>query len=400
MPDLSTRRARADLESRKEPHWYRLGPGRFLGFYVPAKTWHARFRDRTGKQHWNPLEGVRENDYDEAVKAAQQWFSSVDQAATRQVKRGATVRKALEAYVADLRRQGREDAAKDAERRFRVTIWSDPLAEVELEGATRDDFRDWQERQRTPTLTRKLRQRSARTLNRHARSVAAGLNLAVNELGFVGNPVAWDIKPLVDDAEDEETAVFLTPDQRRTIISECEPFAARFVRGLELTGARPHELSKAKVSDFDGESLRLSHRKGKGAKLRSRHVVLDADGVGLFKVQAADKPAGALLFTEDGETQWRRHEWVRRIRKAIDGYNERVAKEDQGKTKRRPLLPEEASAYAFRHSRISELLQVYGIDPLTVAQQTGTSLAMIEKAYLKFIKSAMLEKLKTVKSGA
>jgi hypothetical protein len=44
-----------------------------------------------------------------------------------------------------------------------------------------------------------------------------------------------------------------------------------------------------------------------------------------------------------------------------------------------------------RKRRISELLQVDGVDPLTVAAQTGTSLAMIEKAYLRFIPSAMRE---------
>jgi hypothetical protein len=41
-------------------------------------------------------------------------------------------------------------------------------------------------------------------------------------------------------------------------------------------------------------------------------------------------------------------------------------------------------------ARISELLQIYGVDPLTVEAQTGTSVAMIEKAYLRFIPSAML----------
>jgi integrase len=56
-----------------------------------------------------------------------------------------------------------------------------------------------------------------------------------------------------------------------------------------------------------------------------------------------------------------------------------------------------ASAYSFRHARISELLQLYGVDPLTVAAQTGTSMAMIEKAYLRFISSAMQEKLAALK---
>jgi len=60
-------------------------------------------------------------------------------------------------------------------------------------------------------------------------------------------------------------------------------------------------------------------------------------------------------------------------------------------------LPPGVSAYAFRHSRISELLQVHGIDPLTVAMQTGTSLQQIEKTYYKFIPSAMKAKLAAVK---
>ena len=55
------------------------------------------------------------------------------------------------------------------------------------------------------------------------------------------------------------------------------------------------------------------------------------------------------------------------------------------------------TAYSFRHARISELLQTYGVDPLTVAAQTGTSIAMIEKAYLRFIPSAMQEKLAALK---
>jgi len=46
------------------------------------------------------------------------------------------------------------------------------------------------------------------------------------------------------------------------------------------------------------------------------------------------------------------------------------------------------------------LLQVHGVDPLTVAAQTGTSLAMIEKAYLRFIPSAMREKLAHIKDSS
>jgi hypothetical protein len=45
------------------------------------------------------------------------------------------------------------------------------------------------------------------------------------------------------------------------------------------------------------------------------------------------------------------------------------------------------------------LLQIYNIDPLTVAKQTGTSLAMLEKTYFKFIPSAMRTKLAAIKDS-
>jgi hypothetical protein len=44
------------------------------------------------------------------------------------------------------------------------------------------------------------------------------------------------------------------------------------------------------------------------------------------------------------------------------------------------------------------LLQVHGVGPLTVVAQTGTSLRMIERTYFKFIRSAMLEKLASLKT--
>jgi hypothetical protein len=48
---------------------------------------------------------------------------------------------------------------------------------------------------------------------------------------------------------------------------------------------------------------------------------------------------------------------------------------------------------------LGELLQLYGVDPLTVAAQTGTSITMVEKkAYLRFIPSAMKEKLAALKA--
>jgi integrase len=114
-------------------------------------------------------------------------------------------------------------------------------------------------------------------------------------------------------------------------------------------------------------------------------VVLDADGVVFFKKQARGKSPKDRLFTASDGKPWRRDMWAQEIRSAIALHNKRTGVEAR--------IPEGASAYSFRHARISELLQVYGVDPLTVAAQTGTSLRMIERAYFKFIRSAMLAKL-------
>jgi integrase len=198
------------------------------------------------------------------------------------------------------------------------------------------------------------------------------------------------LEPLTDDVEDDGvTAVMLTPEQRTALIAAVNEHAAAFLRGLELTGARPGELAAATVADFDGRTLRLSHRKGRAGKLRSRNVTLAKDGVTFFKAQVKRKLPAAPIFTENGEQAWRRHKWARAVNAGIITHN--------AKARGSKRIPVEASAYSFRHSRISELLQVYGIDPLTVAQQTGTSLAMIELAYFKFIPSAMREKLEAVR---
>jgi integrase len=82
--------------------------------------------------------------------------------------------------------------------------------------------------------------------------------------------------------------------------------------------------------------------------------------------------------------------WAEQVRSAIVVHNKRVHRDAR--------VPTGASAYSFRHARISELLQVYGVDPLTVAAQTGTSLRMIERTYFKFIRSAMLERLASLKT--
>lgn len=355
----------------------RLAEGAFLGFRRGPDTWHARYRGRDCVQHYRALRDVRSDDYQGALQAAQAWFRQLGGAAVRCVRRG-TVRQALEAYLADLRCHGRWSALPEAERRLELIVFKDPIADLKLEYATRDDFDAWR--------GRLMVGRQPRTVNNYIAAIAAGLNRAI-ELGHVGSPAAWRLKPLV--VEEEDTP-FLGPGQRAAIIAAAEPYTAAFLRGLELTGARPKELAAATRGDFDGQVLKLAHRKGRPFKPRVRYTVLGADGVAFFTEQAKGKLPYAPLFTQDGVTLWRSQLWSSRTREAI----ERVYETARG----RERIPPRVSAYSFRRARISELLQVHGVDPLTVAQQTGTSLEMIERAYLRFIPSAFQEKLAALKA--
>ncbi|HEY4341807.1 MAG TPA: hypothetical protein VGM97_17820, partial [Steroidobacteraceae bacterium] len=282
MTDLSTKRERDRLKFREDqPYTQRLCEGGYLTFRRGPDTWGARFRDRHGKQHHFPLKHVGANDYDGAKAAAETWIAQLTNSAVRTVKRS-TVRSALEAYLEDLKRHGRPDAAKDALRRFRLLVWDDPLAALSLEAATRDDFEEWRSRQLDRT-------RKPRTLNRHVRSVAAALNRAL-ELGYVGNSAAWTLKALVDGIEEGgETAVFLAVAHRRALAAAAETNLATFLRGLELTGARPQELAQAVVGDLGMETIRLAHKKGRPPKLRPRHTLLTVEGFAFFKAQAANK---------------------------------------------------------------------------------------------------------------
>jgi integrase len=385
MPDLTRKSRRLDLVERPEPYWSKLGKGAYLGFRRGPNTWIARFRDRSGKQQYHalPVPLGSPDEYRDAKDLAEAWFAQMGGALAGSARRS-TVRQALAAYVEDLDRHGRQEAAKTARPRFRVIIESDPIADLKLEDATQEDFLGWRDRL--------AKGRQPQTVNRYTGAVAAGLNRAL-KLGYVGDARAWTLDPLTSDAKhDEATAVFLTPAQRQNILANATSEAADFFRALELTGARPGEIARATVADFDGGQVRLTHRKGRPPRLRTRFTILSEEGVTFFRRMCRDKlPAARLFYRENGKP-WTYQTWGESMRAAITSYHAKCL------TKNR--LPKGASAYSFRHSRISELLQLHGIDPLTVAVQTGTSLHQIEKTYYKFIPQALKAKLAAVKETA
>lgn len=378
--DISTQAGRDRLPPRQEPFWTSLGSRMALGYRTgitgEAGTWIARYRERSGsKKHFKPLGACPT--FTAAKKAAEAWFATMSGGIRRTPARG-TVRTALAGYVRHLRQIGRRSAALEIGRRFRLTVpHDDHFGDKRLEDLTREDVERWRVRLR--------KGRQPRSVNRQVRAVAAGLNWAVDEGGHIGNRRAWTLKAYVDEGEE---AVFLTKEQRQRLIEAASPLFRAFLLGLSYTGCRPGELARAVVADCDveGRALSLYHHKGKGAKRRNRAVMLPKESLEFFREQCRDKLPKAPLITGVKGKHWTNDRWCHWMTQAISTANAKAKTPAE-------RIPEGAKAYSFRHARISELLQEKGIDPLTTARQCGTSVAVIEAHYHRFIPAAMLEKL-------
>jgi hypothetical protein len=80
MIRIDTKRARDSLQPRREPYFYKLSKGRYLGFRkLPdqSATWIARIRDEEGEQHYKSLGELSEAfSFDQAKEAAESWFGT------------------------------------------------------------------------------------------------------------------------------------------------------------------------------------------------------------------------------------------------------------------------------------------------------------------------------------
>ena len=222
MADLSRKKDRERLSQRREPDRQRLRQGAYLGFRSGPDTGRSRASAALTRSSSTPR-SVKGSKSDAAKRLAEDWVRQLTGTVVRKAKRG-TVTDALTAYAQDLRRHGRESAALEFEWRVRAVVEGDAFAKLQLEALKRDDFEEWRYGVR--------KGRAARTVNRYTRAVVAALNRAI-DLGHVGNPAAWRVKALADDTEDNGTAIFLTPGQRKALISAASPNCAALMRGLD-----------------------------------------------------------------------------------------------------------------------------------------------------------------------
>lgn len=364
--------SRDKLKPRRGPYWHRVLKGCYVGYRKMTASgsgsWLARSRaeDAGVQQLYKPLGEFNELAdhlrFDAAVKAAQAWFEHLGRGGSTS---GATVEDACTRYVKHLRAHKTDRAADDAEKRFKNYVLNNrKLGSTELTKLTTLQLEAWRKALNdTPTRSggRRGQLRSASTLNRDMTCFRAALNLAFLD-GLVTSDFAWRSKLRPIENADRRRELYLDRGQRLRFIEESSADLGAFLRGLCQLPLRPGALAKLTVGDFDKRLKVLKVGQDKAGK--DRRIKLPEVTAALFEAATKDKlPSAPLLARADGKA-WNKDAWKGPVKVAAAGAK----------------LPDGTTAYTLRHSVISDLVHA-GLDLLTVAQISGTSVAMIERHY-------------------
>ncbi len=375
--DLQKVDSRNKLKPRREPYWHRLEAGKYLGFRKMATgtqgSWVLRLRDDgTGKQTYHALGEFDHlppsERFDAARKAAHEWLGRLAKGASTDA---ATVQAACEGYVKHITNTKGKTAAADMAARFKRHVYGDPVASIVLDKLTREHVRGWRTRlEKKPTGTRAKtvearkvlpRPRAASSINRDMAAVRAALNHALAE-GMTTTDFAWAVPLRPNKNADGKRTLYLDIVQRRRFVENADPDIANFLRGLALLPLRPGALAALTVGHFDKKLKVLTIGKDKAG--HDRRIALPASTAEFLATMAGKRPAADPLLARGNGGAWDKDAWKHPIKAAAE----------------KAGLPSETTAYTLRHSTITDLVSG-GLDLLTVAQLSGTSVAMIESHY-------------------
>ncbi len=350
--------------------WTKHAIGQYVGFRKTGElhgTWWARLRDPgTGRQHYKALgefaEHPQSRRYDAALKVAIEWFHAADAGV---VPHALTVADICDQHAKAIRRTDARKAAR-TEADFRRLIDA-KLGGVELGRLKRADLEQWRDRMSAAParLGRgervKETPRAPATVNRDIVPLRAALNRALDN-GLVASDIAWRValKPLTN--ADRRRGIYLDRDERARLIENAADEIQPFLRALSLLPLRPGALAALTVADFNPKlkTLRIGTDKTGG----ERWIAAPGATAEFIAEQARGKLPGApLIGTADGR-HWTKDRWKRPIRSAVAASS----------------LPAATTAYTLRHSVITDLV-TGGLDLLTIAQISGTSVAIIESLY-------------------
>jgi len=354
---IDSKTGRAKLEPRREPYWSRIEEGFFLGYRKLEQgegTWIARLRDGK-KQKYQALGTFA--DYDEAANAARDWRKQIDQGVACV---DLTVADVCREYVKHLKTEKGADSSADAEGRFARLIYEATIGKILLAKLKTTDVRAWLNKQLATDEDdddEDLR-KSKDSANRNLASFKAALNLALKDR-LVATDAGWKtITPFKGVGRRRER--MLSPQDRTALLEACPDDLQALVKGLLLTAARPGELARAAVADFDKKhgTMILDGKTGR------RIVTLSTAARTFMAEHCKDKLPNAYILTNEFGQQWKKDDWKKPFKEAVT----------------KAKLAPDTVMYHLRHTAISELI-LGGMQTSLVAMLAGTSTAMIDKHY-------------------
>lgn len=180
--------------------------------------------------------------------------------------------------------------------------------------------------------------------------------------GAPNTDAAWQeaLKPYK--GADKRRDLYLDRAERTRFLGAAPPDAAHFLRALCVLPLRPGALAELTVADFDNRTRTLTIGKDKHG--RPRQIAVPQTLADFLTAQTKGKSAGSPMFSRSNGKAWDKDAWKGPVKAA-------VAKAG---------LPGDVAAYTLRHSVITNLIRA-GLPAMTVAQLSGTSVAMIERHY-------------------
>lgn len=366
--------AREKLKARHAPYWQKIRSECHIGFRKTTATsmgaWIARYRDDNGKYQLNSLGALDtlpdHRRYDEAVKRAEQWF---DHRSSGGSATAITVGEACKRYVQKQLDEGKAAGAKDLDSRFKRWMYPDKkLSGTPVTKLTQGQVHDWRVKLATiPIILQDktkvgTKPRSASSINREMAVLKAALNLAVRD-GYATSDAAWKYKLTPIKNATGRRDCYLDVTQRRALIARAPADLAALLKALSLVPFRPGAMAALTAGSFDKRLCVLTVGKDKAGQ--DRKITLPPSTAAFFAEQSKDKLPGAPLIARADGQFWNKDSWKYPFKDAVIAAG----------------LPPAATAYALRHSTITDLIALHRLDTMTVATLSGTSLAMIEKHY-------------------
>ena len=372
---IETITKRRKLKPRKTPYWHKISVGKYIGFYRTGDggSWHARMLVN-GQRYFHPIDGDINSDYEEMLQLAYTWFEQAIKLANPE-KAKHTVKSVIEDYISYLRIEKSNDAAYRTDKQMEKHLLP-VLGKTELKKLTTNQLKNWRDSlvkvDEDPEIIRKSKDSANRTLT----MAKAAFNMAFND-GIVPSDVEWRrVKPFKMAGANRK--LFLTAKQVTTLIKHADGGLKKLIQAGAYIGARPGELTAALTRDFDPgqRTLQVSGKTG------DRIIYLSIEANKFFKSITKNSMPNALIFTQDDGSPWISNNYNRSFRKAVQASK----------------LPSETVFYSLRHYHISIALKT-GIQAQFLAENTGTSIRMLEKHYGKFMKQDRREMIDRVELG-